>query len=305
MVAAVPAEVVEAAVRVCGTAFHYKGQLKALLVSAGVPADTYARWAPEGTGKYAIARSVLADMGGRGPAGQAVVRRVVTDLANMTGPDPTAPDQDAGRAAIADLRRMAVARRVLLDADDADRERRRRAQDERVSAGQNRDAALAAVSARLVALTRSTGDVQRRGYDLERLLVDLFAVFEIAYRPPYRLPHEQHDGAFEYRSFTYLVEARWRAATPVLGDFALFKAKVDGKLESTRGMFVSMAGFDHDVVDHFAGIARGSGNNLLLVDGQDLAMIVQGRVSLPDALDHKIRAASQEGRWWAPLAART
>lgn len=134
--------------------------------------------------------------------------------------------------------------------------------------------------------------------------MDLFAVFEIAYRTSYRVPHEQLDGAFECRSFTHLVEARWRAATPSLGDLALFKAKVDGKLESTSGLFVSMAGFDADIVDHFAGIARGSGNNLLLVDGQDLAVIVQVRVSLPDALDYKIQAASQEGRWWAPLAAR-
>lgn len=303
MATAVPFEVVEAAVRVCGAAFHYKDQLKAMLVGAGVPEAIYRKWAVEGATKYAIARHVLNDLNSR-PDGYAVVRRVVADLANMTKPDATAPDQNAGRNAILELKSLAVARRVLLDTDEAEHLRRRQEQHKRVTAGQARAEALEAVSVRLVELTRSTANAQKRGYALERLLADLFAVFEIVYRPPYRVPHEQLDGAFEYKSFTYLVEARWRAVPPTFGDLADFKAKVDSKLESTRGVFLSMAGFDTAIVDHFAGAARGTRNNLLLVNGQDLALIAQGHVSLPDALDHKIQAASQEGRWWAPLAAR-
>lgn len=303
MATAVPFEVVEAAVRVCGAAFHYKDQLKAMLVGAGVPEAIYRKWAVEGATKYAIARHVLNDLNSC-PDGYAVVRRVVADLANMTKPDATAPDQNAGRNAILELKSLAVARRVLLDTDEAEHLRRRQEQHKRVTAGQARAEALEAVSVRLVELTRSTENAQKRGYALERLLADLFAVFEIVYRPPYRVPHEQLDGAFEYKSFTYLVEARWRAVPPTFGDLADFKAKVDSKLESTRGVFLSMAGFDTAIVDHFAGAARGTRNNLLLVNGQDLALIAQGHVSLPDALDHKIQAASQEGRWWAPLAAR-
>lgn len=52
------------------------------------------------------------------------------------------------------------------------------------------------------------------------------------------------------------------------------------------------------------GMARGTRNNLLLIDGQDIALVCQGHLSLQDALDYKIQAASQEGRWWAPLASR-
>lgn len=302
--AQVPTEVVEAAVSVCGAAFHYKDQLRAVLVGAGVPPEVYSRWAVDGASKYVIARSVLADLNGRGAGGQGVVRRVVTDLANMTKPAATAPDQQAGMRSIAELKSLAVARRVLLDVDEAEIARRRRAQQTRVSGSQARQEALQAVSDRLVALTRSKDNLQRRGYELETLLVDLFTVFEIEYRPSYRLPREQLDGAFEYRSFTYLVEARWRAGPPEFGDLADFKAKVDGKLESTRGVFLSMAGFDLEIVDHFAGAARGTRNNLLLVDGQDLALIAQGQTSLTDALDYKIQAASQEGEWWVPLAGR-
>ena len=219
----------------------------------------------------------------------------------MSRPDPAASDQKAGAAAIAALKSVAVARRLLVDPDEAAVKARRAAQAQRVTGTAARQDALALLEGRLAALAASTDAVQARGFALERLLADLFAVSELSYRPSYRTDREQFDGAFEYKSFTYLVEARWRAGPPTAGDLATFKSKVDGKLDSTRGVFLSMTGFDTDVVDYFTGMARGTRNNLLLVDGTDLALIVAGQVPLFDALDHKITAASQEGRWWAPL----
>lgn len=242
MAGPVPAEVVEAAVEVCGSAFHFKSQLRAVLVGCGVPGGVYDRWNSDGLSKYQIARHVLADLHEQGAAGQDTVRRVVAELANMTKPHATAPDQHAGRQAISDLKALATARRVLVDPEDAQRQAHRREHERRATASQAQQQALAQVSDRLAALTVSTENLQRRGYDLERLLADLFRVFEMDYRPSYRNTHEQVDGAFDYKSFTYLVEARWRAAAPDAGDLADVKMKVDGKLESTRGVFVSMAG---------------------------------------------------------------
>jgi hypothetical protein len=59
-------------------------------------------------------------------------------------------------------------------------------------------------------------------------------------------------------------------ATPTFDDLAKFKFNVDGKLDSTRGLFVAMAGFDENTLDHLFKVARGLRNNLVLVDGQDL-----------------------------------
>jgi hypothetical protein len=142
---------------------------------------------------------------------------------------------------------------------------------------------------------------QRRGYDFERLLVDLFAAAEITYKPPYRAEHKQIDGSFHFRGFTYLVEAKWRSTQPDFGDLAKFKANVDGKLDSTRGAFISIAGFDDNVLEHLLRVARGSRNNLVLVDAYDLVSILEGRISLPDALAEKIDAAEQRGVFWHPL----
>ncbi len=303
--AAVPAEVVEAAVQVCGKAFHYHEQLRALFLGAGVPASVFDQYAVKGVSKYVVARRIFTHLTARGVDGHRVASNVVGELANMTRPAMTAPNQAGGQQAIADLKRLALARRVLLDTDAAERDDRRREQEQRVGATRVRQEALAALAVRLGDLSKSAEPPQRRGYQLEQLLVDLFRAHGLAYRAPYRSAREQIDGAFEYKSFTYLVEARWRSRPPDFGDLADFKGKVDGKLESTRGVFLSMSGFDTTVVAHFMGAARGTRNNLLLIDGQDLALIMQGGVSLPDALDYKIQAASHEGKWWAPLSERT
>jgi len=82
---------------------------------------------------------------------------------------------------------------------------------------------------------------------------------------------------------------------------ATFKAKVDGKLESVRGLFVAIAGFDDNAFDHLFNVARGSRNNLILADRADLLEILEGRMSLEAALTAKVDAAEQEGKWWLPL----
>ena len=116
-------------------------------------------------------------------------------------------------------------------------------------------------------------------------------------RPSYRIKGEQVDGAFHLRGFTYITEARWRTATPAFGDLADFKAKVDGKMDGTRGMFVSMAGFNADVVRHLTNIVRGTRNNIIFVDGEDIARVFEGNVGLVDLLTSKIDAAEQEGEY--------
>jgi hypothetical protein len=142
---------------------------------------------------------------------------------------------------------------------------------------------------------------QGRGYKLERLLADLFRAHDMEYRPSYKIDGEQIDGTFHFRGFTYLVEARWRTSPPTAGDLLDFKAKVDGKIDSTRGVFISMAGYDENVLDHVVRTARGSRNNVILFDGRDVTLLFEGAIGLEDGLTAKIDAAEQEGRMWRPL----
>ena len=96
-------------------------------------------------------------------------------------------------------------------------------------------------------------------------------------------------------------EAKWEKHPPTFGDMAKFKFKFDGKLESVRGLFVAMASYVDNVLDHLFHVARGTRNNLILADKQDLITIFEGRITLKDALIAKVNAAEQEGQWWYPL----
>ncbi len=153
----------------------------------------------------------------------------------------------------------------------------------------------------MTGILRHHQSAQARGYSLEGLLSELFAVNEISYRPSYRTETEQIDGYFHFKGFDYLVEARWRKGPPTESDLAALKTKVDKKITSTRGLFVSIVGFRREVVMEFT---RGVSSNMILMDGSDIGLILEGHVSLVDALDLKIEKAAQEGIIYFPLAQR-
>ena len=69
------------------------------------------------------------------------------------------------------------------------------------------------------------------------------------------------------------------------------------KIDSTRGLFVSVAGFRSEVLDEASDLL-----DLILIDGQDLALILEGRISLIEALQLKLDKAAQQGLIFYPLA---
>ena len=69
-----------------------------------------------------------------------------------------------------------------------------------------------------------------------------------------------------------------------------FASKVERRMKSTRGLYVSIAGYRQEVVDEVS-----TSSSLILMDGQDLTLILEGRVSLVEALRVKINKASREG----------
>lgn len=295
-----PFEIREAVVQVCGKAFWLKDPLKSFLISAGVPAPLYDRYADES--KYKIARHILADLDAMGDDGWVIQRRIVTELAQLRNiPDGAVTDRDGALSALSHLKELALANNLVVS-------EQRSASEQRAQDARRKQAALAARAEKLAELksqfyemTRANDDPQGRGYGLEDLLAELFELHEVTYRRPYRTETEQIDGHFEFKGFDYLVEARWRAMQTNEADIGAFKMKVDKKLSSTRGLFVSLMGFRTEVVMEFT---RGVTSNIVLMDGSDLTLILEGQVSLVDALDMKIQKAAQEGIIYFPLRER-
>lgn len=293
----IPYALQEAIVQACGTVFWYKRPLKTLLVRAGVPSPLVEKHAD--ASKFILAREVLAELDSRGEAGVRVQQQLVRELAAMrTVADPD--NQEAGLRALAELREVAKQYGVI---EDVKRERsgadaRRKEADQKQQAIAARAKGLAELQAKYTQLARDPDDAQGRGYDLQDLLAALFKLHDISYRPPYRKGTvEETDGFFTFRSFGYLVEARWRKAQPPIGELRAFSGKVKAKIESTRGLFLSIPGFRPEVVAEASSLS-----NLILMDGQELAIILEGRVSLIEGLQIKLDKAAQQGILYHSLA---
>lgn len=289
-------DVYEAVVAVCGETLYWKRTLIRILRQAGVAQVAIDRY--RDLSKFQMARAVLDALDAAGHRGAVVQRRIVNALANLSGPEDRVPDVVAGRQALEHLRSVAKAAALLVDPEE---EKRRQRQE---TAAADREA----VSQRLAAITdlrdrframHGENDQQARGYALERLLRDLFRLHELDYSASYKTDTDQVDGSVVIDAFTYLLEARWRNKQAADAELGGFSHKVERRLDATRGLFISMAGFRNEAVNLYR---MAKDNRLILMDGQDLSLILEGRFDLLDALREKIRAAATHGEPYLHLA---
>jgi hypothetical protein len=292
-----PFEIKSALVEVCGRSFWYKQPLFDLFARAGIPEEDYLKYEHEA--KFKIARQLLDDLELRGEDGWLLQKRLLTEMCKLRSlPDSEVPDRDAGLEALRKLKRLAVEHDLYVE-EGEQKSRRLAADAERmVQKARERGRKLSELHAAFTGMITSA-DPQTRGYGLEDLLNELSAIFEIRYRKSYRTEGEQIDGFFTFGGFDYLVEARWRKEPPALSDMLAFKGKVDRKIESTRGLLLSIAGFQEESVQR---LKEAGPANLILADGYDLTLILERRVGLIDGLQAKIDKASQEGILFFPLS---
>lgn len=131
---------------------------------------------------------------------------------------------------------------------------------------------------------------QARGYAFESMLRDLFNVFGLEAREPFRLKGEQIDGSFLLQGETYLVEAKWQDAQTGVADLHTFHGKLEQKAAWTRGLFVSNSGFTEDGL-----IAFGRGKRVVCMDGLDLFETLSRELPLNHVLERKVRRAAETG----------
>jgi hypothetical protein len=158
-----------------------------------------------------------------------------------------------------------------------------------------RAADLAALRTRFYALAAQQ-DRQAAGYALEKLLNELFCLFDLDPRPPFRTIGEQIDGSFLLDYETYLMEARWHQHQVSESDLLAFRGKTEGKSAFTRGVFISLNGFSPQAI---TAIVRGKQPTFFLMDGYDLATVTEAQADLPALLRFKLRKLTEEGTVFA------
>jgi len=138
---------------------------------------------------------------------------------------------------------------------------------------------------------------QQRGYKLEELFFELLRINEFEYSNPYKTEGEQIDGHFIFEKFHYLVEIKWTTELTKQKDLSIFDGKIKGKAQSTRGLFLSTNGFDDNSILKFSGDTP----RIILMNGEDLALILNGTFNLYDAFKIKVDAIVRYGNILYPL----
>jgi len=291
----IPYEISEAMVQCFGKCFHYKDGVAAFMRQAGVSSTLIEKYRDEP--KYVWARRVIADLN-QNQQGHDVLRRMLTELCKLRKvPDEKVPDRNAALDALRALKELAVHHDLYV-------EDKRSAGTQRQELAKQKERIICERSDKLKKLHKTFSDGltnpnrQAAGYTLEDILRELFGLFEIDYRKSYKTAVEQIDGHVNFEGFDYIVEARWRKGQPTEAEISGFQGKVERKLESTRGLFVAVQGVRAEVVSAFSG----RGCNVIIVDGYDLAQILEGLIDLRDALKFKIEKAAQEGRAFVSLS---
>ena len=290
-----PHDICEKIVQCFGRCFHYKDGVTSFLVSAGI--DRTLACKHSHLAKFVWARQLLLELAGT-ENGRLLQRKILTALCNLREiTDPDVSDKSAAIAAINDLKRTAIERHLVKQKVREEEKRRREEANSRAQLVVERKNNLQNLRDRFAA-SFDEKNRQRAGYELESILKELFLLSEIEFTPSYRTATAQVDGHFRFEGFDYLVEAKWRSDQPTQKDIGGFKEVVCGNFDSTRGIFISVVGFRDEVIAHFSQ----AGARVILLDGEHLMHLLDGRIDLQEGLRYVIVHAATHGKVYAKFS---
>lgn len=131
-------------------------------------------------------------------------------------------------------------------------------------------------------------DLQRRGFELEKFLYDLFLLYELEPKGSFKNYGEQIDGAFTFQGTDFLLEAKWKKQVD-RGDLATFCYKVETKFKTAVGLMVTIDGITSEAISP-------DFKSIIIMDGFDIIAILEGLVSFTDLLFRKRRKAIETGK---------
>jgi hypothetical protein len=141
-------------------------------------------------------------------------------------------------------------------------------------------------------LKQSSNDPQQRRFQFEKWIFELLEYENLSPNPSYHHKGEQIDGFFEFENRFFLLETKW--AEPIsVADIYIFRAKIEGKLSGTLGVFISVNGYTQDTPEV---LRYGKELNVILFDGTDIELALADNCSFRTILKAKLRCASQYGK---------
>lgn len=285
-------EAKEKMVELSGACFWYWDGLYSFLDSCGVPRAVRQKYPREGYNKYTFMRALLSDLDLSGS--HEVINAIASGFYRLRGPiDKENVDVKKAMTLLEEFRRAIGDDPIEAEIQRRERDKAKAVREQSLSNQREMASRLQALNQEFMALVTATGITpQQRGFRLEKLFFDLLHLSDIEHTRPYRTPGgEQIDGHFKYEKFDYLVEAKWTQEPTKQPELSIFDGKIRGKAQSTRGFFISSSDFDPLAVQKYSGDSP----RILLMTGEDLALVLSGRIHFSDALKAKVDAIVRQG----------
>jgi len=148
----------------------------------------------------------------------------LTDFSHLKPLDDGPQKVDKARNAVNQLKQLVEPHQdIKKEQDDIKRRQELAARKLRENAAVRQK--LEAIRARYMALV-SSDNAQGRGFELERVMYELFELFDLDPKASFKNLGEQVDGAFSLDGTEYLFEAKWQKELANKADLAVFSEKV-------------------------------------------------------------------------------
>jgi len=279
-------------VGLAGTCFWFWNSFYSFLESSGVPKTLYQRYPKDAFNKYEVMRNILEILEEQGHI------RIINSLTSnfyrlKNAVDRDHLDTDKAKRLLQEFRDAVGNDPIEAAIKEKEQEKARANYQKTIENTKVKMDCLTDLNSRFLGLASATSlTPQQRGFMLETLFFDLLHFAEFEHTKPYRTPDgEQIDGHFKYEKFDYLVEVKWISGQIKQKDLSIFDGKIRGKAQSTRGLFLAAEGFDDNAVNKFSGDAP----RIILMTGEDLAIIMNGTIPIFDVMKAKVDAIVRYG----------
>jgi len=113
---------------------------------------------------------------------------------------------------------------------------------------------------------------------------------------------EQLDGAIKMEGASLLVECKWRQKRSEPSELDAFAMKINRSGSGTMGLFLSINGWSENVVPL---LKQNGEKRILLAEGYEVRLALEGRISLREALEQKIDHLRFRAEPYLPVRAST
>jgi restriction endonuclease Mrr len=285
-------EIKEQMVGLAGACFWFWNSFYSFLESSGVSRTLYQRYPKDIFNKYQVMRNILSTL--EDQSDFETINSLISNFYRLKNAvDRDNLDTEKAKTLLQEFRDSVANDPIEAAIKEKEQEKSRADYQKTVENTKTKMTGLADLNVRFLTLSVTTDlTPQQRGFMLETLFFDLLHLSEFEHTKPYRTPDgEQIDGHFKYEKFDYLVEVKWISGLIKQKDLSIFDGKIRGKAQSTRGLFLAAEGFDDNAVNKFSGDAP----RIILMSGEDLAIVLNGTKPMFDVMKAKVDAIVRYG----------